>query len=246
MLQEVASIHGTLRVGRWCPGVRGRVRADCTRAGRGRGGHVLRTHAILAAVAEPFRRTARRGWHAGRRGTFLIGLMMAAAGGYLLLQPGAGDDFVLALRRVRRLRPDAGAAAGRRRVPLLQRPIDRRLAAHRGRRHDHPGRRADEHGHLLPPDQPVQHADDARAAVRRPRAWSRAPCAGLERRSRIVSAPSPMPVRWLLASWSPSSTRCTRTSGSGGGRGHGLRGAPGRPLLPRLLHARGVRPWCGC
>ena len=42
--------------------------------------------------------------------------------------------------------------------------LDRRLAAHGRRRDDHPGRRPDEHGHLLPPDQPVQHADDAGAA----------------------------------------------------------------------------------
>ena len=105
----------------------------------------------------------------GGVGPFFIGLIMAAAGGYLLLNQvqvttsfwrfGAYGGFGLTLHpAARRRRRSCSTTAGR-----------RRLAAHRHRGDGHPGRRPDEHGHLLPPDQPVQHADDARAAVRRPR-----------------------------------------------------------------------------
>ena len=99
------------------------------------------------------------GRHAGRLGVFVAGLLMVAAGGYLLLNQvqvttsywsfGGQGSFGLSLLPLL-----AGIAFlffdGRSLIGWL-------LTAVGGH---HPGRRADAHGDLLPPDVPVQHAGD--------------------------------------------------------------------------------------
>ena len=126
----------------------------------------------LRPVVSPDREPKRElspGGTSGGLGAFLAGVLMVAAGGYLLLNQVQVTTVLLELRRPGHLRPVAAAAARRHRLPLLRRQVAARLAAHGRRRGHHPGRRADAHGHLLPPDVPLQHAGHARPAVRRRR-----------------------------------------------------------------------------
>ena len=107
VLEEVASIHGHLQSEEGSAAESGRcgVRADCRRAGPRA---VKRcTRCYPAAVAEPLQARRGAGGTPGGVGSFFVG--RADGGGRRLsaAATGAGDDFVLALRRLRRVRPDA-------------------------------------------------------------------------------------------------------------------------------------------
>ena len=117
----------------------------------------------------PWWPTKNVGGTSGGLGSFVLGAVMTVAGGYLLLNQvtvtTASGSFY------------GYNAFGLSLVPLLfgilllfyngQRIA--RLAAGARRAGDHRGRHPGEPDHLLPPDQPVQHADHAGAACRWPR-----------------------------------------------------------------------------